>query len=349
MLHHLITQAEEYEQDKQDYGPGPVSEYAFTTSECLLQLPPNLDSVLLTGKMYESLPLTEHALRQVCGRLGPAAYDYGSTRSLPFEYMRACPPHLRATNLNHWIPKVPEGREWFVRRYEDNIRAVLTNRYSVVDTLETLKWVQQIIDERGNGGIDVARAYLTPDTLGLDVFMGNIDPGGIGGPYRTGVRVGTGEIGNRRISVAPYVQRTACTNSIVWQGQGYWAHPHTGRTRVLRQQFLVAMVGAFEGTEPLLEKLLEAENKDLPNFDKILDDMCERQSWGQEVRDNVIRGSEQQNTVWGFVNGLTYASQHLGDEEERDATDMLAGEFLRAMTNEPAYSLISRGDVRVGR
>jgi hypothetical protein len=231
---------------------------------------------------------------------------------------------------------LPENREWFVRTYDGAVRAVLTNRYSVVDCTEVLRWVQQIMDDRSDGGDPTyIRPWVNAHQLCLKVILKDVTlpgPGPAGGqPWGVGVYVATGEVGNRAIEVCPLVQNNACANSIWMRHDGHWRHTHTGNAQLLRQAFLVHLLEAFQGTERLLQRLLAAETARLPSFDEILDDMCERHAWSRSTRDNIVRGTDRQNTVYGLTQGISYAAQQV-DPAAGDEMEAVAGEWLHHMT-----------------
>lgn len=334
MISQLIERSEGHDLLKQDYGPSSVRDWAFTTSK---------DRLALRDRSRRlRLPLTDHALSQVCGRLGAAVWP-GGQRSLPLDYVKACPAFMQMSQLEYWRNRLPEEREWFVRTYQGEVRAVLTDRYSVVDCTQVLKWLEQIILEEGLTAT-YFKPYLTPDLLHLRVIFGNVKPGGGGQMANThwgiGVYVSTGEIGNRRVEVAPMVQNNSCTNSIWMRHAGHWASTHTGDSYVLRGAFLVHLLEALEASGKLMERLLLAERQSLPKFKDVLDEMCKQYGWSQAIRDDVIRGAgTEQPTVYTMTMGLTYAAQKLHPEAQ-DEVEGIAGEFLHHMTKQLVHNAV---------
>jgi len=322
MLSHLLDRSRAFDAEKSDHSAAPVGTYHFNDA-CELVLPKSMDDVL-AGVDSQVLPMTEWAILQVCDRLGAVCWP-GSQRRLPAEYLMQCPPELRATNLNKWVDKAPPERKWFVRAYQGSCRAVLTDRFSVIDVTQALEWSQEILEDKGAADIRLWNPVVTPDKLNISILFK--DMGTPSGAFGIGVRVGTGEIGNSRIYTLPYVQRNSCTNSIVWRHEGAWEHIHTGNTQLLRQEFFIHLVRSFQASEGLLKRFLDAEQESIPKFDELLDGMSERNNWSQGFRDDLIRGTEGQFTVAALVNGLTYAAQGLG-QDEREKVEVLAGDVL---------------------
>lgn len=327
-LSHLIERSQGYDAEKVDYSAASVTAYYFNDA-CELVTPTSLDHVLSkqgfsTLPVVSELPMTEWALIQTCERLGAVCWP-GSQRRLPSEYLMQCEPDLRAINLNRWVEKAPNNRKWFVRAYQGSCRAVLTDRFSVIDVTQALEWAQEILIDKGAADATLWNPVVTPDKLTLSVLFK--DMGTPSGAFGIGVRVGTGEIGNSRIYTMPYIQRNSCTNSIVWQHEGAWEHIHTGDSQLLKQEFFIHLIKSFQASELLLKRFLDAEQESIPEFDELLSGMSERNNWSEGFKMNVVRGTEGEFTVAALVNGLTYAAQGLG-QDEREKTEILAGDVL---------------------
>jgi len=320
MLNQLIEQSREYDSKKTDYGPFPVYKLRFNDTADLV-----VPAEMLFGNEVELQP-TEWALGQICNRLGPAAFP-GRKKALPAPYLSVCPPGMRAEQLNHWIGKLPPGREWFVRAYGNNCRAILTNEYSVVDVTETLEWTRDALDNHGRP-VTIHRPVVTPDVLHLKVMERVIDVSGDGqGNYATGAYISTGEIGNRRIEVRPLVQRISCTNSIMAKGDAYFSHRHTGRRSMLRRLFIDAIFDVFEGALDVLERLLDAESVQLDDFAERVDTLVKNKGWTTVTRDSILLNAEGE-TMFDFIQAVSATANGIKDADERVAMQTVAGELL---------------------
>ena len=101
---------------------------------------PNLENN--TGAFSHNL--TDHALNQLCGRL-----EIGT------QYINKCLPEsqkLVAHNLNFWINK-RKNRELMIRTYDaddkSHVRAVLSNRYKIIDAHHILNPVLNKVMDLG--------------------------------------------------------------------------------------------------------------------------------------------------------------------------------------------------------
>ena len=85
----------------------------------------SLDQMRIDGKGVEVLPPAQKLL---CNRL-----------RTPYSYLSRCPADLQAHNLNHWIEQERKTRDTFFCRFDgDNLRAVFTDRYQIMDNMGVL-------------------------------------------------------------------------------------------------------------------------------------------------------------------------------------------------------------------
>ena len=205
----IVKKLKEFDELKSD-GTYPTGELRFDSETCQIVAPADLFAAKVGYDM------TDWALGQACGRLG----------NIPVAYMKRCPPDLRATNLNHWLGKMPEDRELFLRFYGPECRAILSKQYLPVANSDVAEGLLDIMGD----GYDIVRPYFDPHTIHLK-FRTMSDPNDDNFGY--GVYVGNGEIGNRALTVAGFIQRNSCANSIIITGEN-WRLVHRGH-RTLKE------------------------------------------------------------------------------------------------------------------
>jgi hypothetical protein len=329
VLERLIEESRGYDEHKRSFGPGVARhQYSFDPNTADLVVGPTLGD-----PDGASLTPTDWAFSQICKKLGSFAFGDGSNKSLPADYLMACPRPMRAEQLNHWLEY--NDRMWLARAYRDQCRAVLSGRYAQVDVTETLEWIRNAIDSKG--GQEPARLYnpaVTPDVLHLRVLYGgdiNIGPGrNHEGGYGTGTYITTGEIGNRRIGVYSLIKRNRCDNSIIIaHGAFSWDHNHVGSRIILKQSFIGAIWNAIEGSAEALERLVAAETEEIPDFTQTVESMAKARGWTVEVKDNILMGvPDAQETLFGLVNGVSAAAKKMEDPDQRAEMEVLAGSLL---------------------
>ena len=304
-MNNLIEMSQKYDEHKTDFLVG-ANQIQYDQDTCEMYVPAGL----LNG--VTPLTPTDWALQQLCTKLGPP----------PLKYMLQCPGHLRATNLLHWTRKQPDEKKWLVRASGNAARAVLSDRYSPISNTKMLEVTQEVLG-------DISHTLITPhldaDTLHLKVRMAATN----GDDYGVGVYIGNGEIGNRKVRVLPFIQRNACTNSIIYPEGGFvQAHIHV-TIAFIWGAVKEKMGQAFGVAAEMVERMVRAEMEKIPDLGDVIRGIVKQTGLSQEVQDNIFIGIEGKKTRAGLVNGLSYAASHgnLGIEAQINLETM-AGAIL---------------------
>ena len=260
----------------------------------------------------DGVPLTNHALRQICKRL-----------KTPYKYLARCPANLRAGNLNHWQQQLPDG-DWLIRMGESKARAVLSQHYTVVDNSTILSLLDDLLERVQ---VKLIRPYLDRDSLHLRIATND----SAGGHYQIGCYISNDEVGNGAIIVAPFIQRNICTNSIIYI-EGGVRRPHYRLDTAFVRALLKHEVGrALQLSAEMLEAVIIAETERLPDIAGIITELAERKGLTKATQDHILIGTEAETTRMGLVNGLSYAA-HATPElpiGARVMLEILAGRVLQ--------------------
>jgi hypothetical protein len=77
--------------------------------------------------------------------------------------------------------------------------------------------------------------------------------------------------------------------------------------------------------------MVQAQYEQLPALDRIIDGLAEKFEWSQELTFAVVHGTENQRTVAGLVNGITYAAHAVNlPAQQAVSLEMLGGKLLMA-------------------
>ena len=157
----------------------------------------------------EALQMTDHSLNQLCGRL-----EIGT------HYINKCLPvsqSLIAHNLNFWISN-NKDRDLMLRTYENfdkskNVRAVLSNRYKMIDAHHVLNpALNKIMDL----GAEFKYSHYDGDRLNVTATLpkleGEVQKDDI---VQGGITITNSEIGNGGLLIQPFIYRLVCTNGMV--------------------------------------------------------------------------------------------------------------------------------------
>jgi hypothetical protein len=299
-IQQMLEKSREYDMAKADYEVG-TNEILFTDVGLAFNEP-------LFGSHTE-LAMTDWALGQVCNKLGPP----------PLNYMRLCPDELRSENLNYWRERVE--KTWLIRAYENDARAVLSDRYSVLQNTEVLETLDKIVGETVHEPI---QPEITPDSMHLKLKTNQTDTG----DYGQGVYVGNGETGNYKLRIHPFVQRTSCTNSIVWKGGGIelrHININTGDLVFAMKRWLGE---TLLRNKEVMERIVEAETETIPDFAEYVQKFCDNNGITEIGYGIVMAGSEGEETKMALVNGVTHYAKNVEDYDEEIRLETLGGSLL---------------------
>lgn len=309
-LNEMLSHSRQYDEDKADF-LAPLGDIEFTPA-----------GISVTERLFGGnvqLGLTDWALQQVCDKLGPP----------PLEYIKRCPGELRATNLNHWLRSKGNNGGWLVRAYKDNARAVLSKDYSVLQNTEVLETLGTVL---GEAIYQVVQPIITPDETHLKLrITENTD-----GSYGQGVYVGNGETGNRMLRILPFVQRTSCTNSIIWKEGGielrHWKLGRGDLVFTLKRH----MTEALGRTQEIMERILLAETEQLPDFALYVNKFCEKNHLSEVGYGVIMSGTEGQTSRMALANGLSYYAHTQDNLDLQLRLEAMSADVLFGRAKEPA-------------
>lgn len=317
----IVKHLKGFDEEKSD-GLFTTEMLGFNPDTCDIATPATLFAI------QEEHALTDYALSRLCARLGPP----------PTKYMKECPPHLRATNLNHWMRKQPADKGWFLRFDGSVCRAVLSDQYTVFDNSTLAEGLLEIMGD----GYSIIRPYYDHDSLHLK-FVTMSDPGD--GNYAYGVYVGNGEIGNRALTVGGFVQRHSCTNSIILTDKNWRQEHRYGTTHEFLLQAKIWMMRAAQFSIDAREQFAKKAMDEIGDFADVVSALCKRKGLTNEVRDNVLIGSEGAGNLFGLVNGLSWAAHQQDDQELGIELETLAGDVMLGRVSTRRERVLSILDV----
>lgn len=333
MIDGMIAKAREYQAHKVDFHVNS-KDVSFDLADT---------KMIVVGTFPSKLDLTDYARNQLYAKMEPTIFNIPADpdeqrrgRKSWKEYMdahRTAEPVMYSMCMSRWMEMMDS--KLFIRAYDDKCRAVLSNRFAAVDTLECLEWTKQALSSNEARAYKFHNCLVTPDFLRMSITMSDVtinDGGhnrGGGGTYGVGCDIGTGEIGNARIWCNPYVQRTSCTNSIAYPKSDYsFSHRHVGIRENLSRTFVVSVFNALRGCEEILRRLTASLEEPLPNIDELIAGMCKENGWSQETGYAIAVGTEGESNLWGLVQGVSYAANSVTDPERQLEMHNFAGALL---------------------
>lgn len=315
-------------------------------------------SLELPAETFGALPpvaLTDHAKRQLYLKLGPGHY-HRPNKALDYEYLENHTPRIRSILLNgHVKADSIAERSYMVRCYQNTGRAVLHSKFPTIANTMILDTVLDMLTDNMPPDTELVRPYLDPDRAILKIIWKNTQRDDRrGGYYALGTCIGNDEIGSGRYLNWPMIQSTGCKNSLMLRplhnkrGQGAFdgydasydeENDETGdfvglslvhKGDKARMLLLIkdGLAQSLNASADLLNKMIEAETRRLPDLNDILADLGKKYHWAEDTATNVAKGTHGEETLSGLVNGITYAAQYQESIVDQVQMEALGGAIL---------------------
>jgi hypothetical protein len=275
--------------------------------------------------VVDSVPLrpTQWSMAQLYSKIGYKDYKH---HAFPAPFMDAQPGFLWASIMKYWVSGC-EDRNWLIRSFgKDQLRAVLSNQYAIVDNTWCLQTAQEALD-----GIqfEITNHVLMQDACRLSIAVKTVEATEPNrkNMYKIGFDTGTGEIGNRRLYVRPFVQRTSCVNSILFDE--VFIVSHRGNEQYLKSRYIEAVCQAIASSDSCLDRMLKSVNYPIRDIHKTIEKMSKEHHWSSTVTNDVLVGMEGSVTLFGLVNGISYAAGLVDNVDEQYEMQCISGGLLR--------------------
>jgi hypothetical protein len=299
-------------------------------------------------------------------RIGASEYDVTSLArrqlaeklKIPFPYferMREGQPGLLDHNVNTWLQT--EGNRWMIRTLDDEVRAVLSDRYRRLDNFDLAEHVLPILHRME--GARFESVELTETKMYLKVITPRVTfevaPGDI---VQAGIVISNSEVGCGTLSVQPLIFRLVCSNGLIASDHAL-RKTHVGRSlasedesiTVFKDDTLAADDRAFflkvrdvveaavsEATfRQVAMKLQKTRGLRLSGDPvKTVEVLANRYSLNDTERAGVLRHLivEGDLSGYGLVNAVTHYSQDVEDYDRATEFEALGGKLIELASNE---------------
>ena len=269
----------------------------------------------------------------------------GQTLKIPTKYydkMRHENPELLAQNVNSWFNAEPQVK--MVRTLDNNVRALLSNRYRRIDNFEIANVVLPIIKEMPDANIESCE--ITEERMYLKVvnkrLTAEVVPGDI---VQSGIMITNSEVGLGSMTIQPLVYRLVCKNGMV-VNDARMRRYHAGRsndanedysifsdeTRMIDDMALIAKIRdtvravidqtKFDKVVDLMRNAKNLKIDSTANIPAIVElgaeDFGYSKKEGEGILDYLIRGGDL--SLYGYANATTRYAQ---DVESYDRSTVL--------------------------
>lgn len=336
-LNELAAELTRQEQTKRDF--------IATTSAMKVDFTDDATKTLeVGGAVDDQFELTDHAHRQLAGRLGIPWKFYGR--------MLDDHPDCLERDVNALFEREPENR--MVRTLDGRARAFLSSRYRRLDNYQLAEHVLPVLNEQE---IDVARSSfaITESRMFMKLVFPRVE-GEVrkGDVVQSGVIISNSEVGAGVLRITPLVFRLVCLNGLVApQSVDQFKRTHLGkelevdglagplyRTATLEAadkalwmevEDLTRATASPELFAGLLSRMQEAADASIDGSPveavRVLSDRLGITELEQEgILSHLVRGGDM--TQWGLLNAVTRHAQDVESYERSTELEEIGGKVL---------------------
>lgn len=276
----------------------------------------------------ERYPMSRYALSQLGSKIG-----------VPATYLQKCLDtgrlDLASDNVNSWLEDY--GKDLFIREYNGHIRGILSSKYSVCDTPDILKVLQDTVDLNT---YKVKGSFLNEERLHLRLVGKEMLPID-GEDLFPGLFIDSSDVGRNVLTVQFGIYKLVCTNGLVIsRGSGtLFQQKHVG---IKSEDFYEGLVASLKNVDMLCEHSLElvenARSKSMglskfsqEDFEAFVAQIKGSTRLSNESAEKVIDLMQNKygDSKWGYINSLTEVAQDY-TLERRLEIEKIAGNLLAA-------------------
>lgn len=276
--------------------------------------------------------MNEHALSQLSSRLG-----------IPVRYAKKCmetDPKLFADHANFWI-ETPEweDKSFFIRNRGDMTRAILSDRYSVLDNNFVVDTLESVL---GAGGVvDVKNMSLDPQYFNLRLVFPDLTTnlGTVQSKdnIMVGVHVTNSEVGSSSLRIDSCLFRLVCSNGLIARvgGDSLMAQRHVHLTnREMENRVAKAITEAIKVGDTTVDNFARLQEVRVDDPLEEIKRLAKSEKYSDAFVDDLTNSYSTEKAITGnesayeVVNAFTRSAQNMPSFERRLEVETFAGKIM---------------------
>lgn len=281
-----------------------------------------------------SHPLTRPAHQQLAERLDiPWKY---------YERMLQESTTLLADNVNTWLAGNGK-RKFFIRGMGNDIRAILSDRYRVIDHLDVLMCALNELQ----GKAEVENSHLSETNLFLKFKCSDLKAHirGVDDEIIGGILLANSETGHGAVSAKPRIFRVLCLNGMVMESLATrQIHLGSGGASLDDDKVFLdiraSIRGIFEQFGTVVNQLKNTTDVMVKDPTLTINNVIREYGLSDKQKENILVsfGVEKDKTQYGIANAVTRAAQDEEKFENELELERLGGKLVE-MKPEAFYAL----------
>lgn len=284
------------------------------------------------------------------GKLGLTHYGHrhvGQIAGIPANYYdkmnTAQSVRLLAHNLNFWLSKMSDRK--LVRALDGNVRAVLSDKYRIIDNWDIVNFILPILMREG---LTIESCEITETRLYIKAIQWKLTTDiKVGEPVSLGVIVTNSEIGFGAFTVKPFLYFAVCRNGAVVdklsrrkyhvgkvndESFNYSQHVRETENKLFWQKSkeLIEHTLTMTTLDKAVSLIKGSIDKPLEEPIKSVETIVNRYSFtsneSELIMNHLMKGGDM--TVWGLGNAVTRTAQDLESYDRATEFETIGFEIL---------------------
>lgn len=240
-------------------------------------------------------------------------------------------PELLVENVNTWLKKTE--KDFFIRGLGDSVRALLSERYRVIDHLDVLYC---FLNELQAHEAEVADCFLSETEMNVKVksnklrdFVRHKDDLIIGGLLLT-----NSETGHKALRIEPRTFRVKCANGMVIE-EFVTRQIHLGNGNDMSDEMIYLSIRRsirelFGRFGEIIQTLRETTETKVNNPQRVINNVVEHYRLSDNQRDNILMafGAEPEYDKYGIANAVTRTAQMEENWEKSLELERIGGKLV---------------------
>jgi hypothetical protein len=240
-------------------------------------------------------------------------------------------PELLTSNVNTWIKKAE--KDFFIRGLDVYVRALLSDRYKVMDHLDILYCS---LNELQAHDAEVQDCYLSETEVNIKVkskklrdFVRHKDDLLIGGFLLT-----NSETGHKALRLEPRLFRVQCSNGMVIEEfktrQVHLGNGDDGFDEMVYLSIRKSISELFGRFGDIIQTLRETTEIKINNPQRVINNVVEHYRLSETQKENILMafGAESEYDKYGIANAVTRAAQMEESWEGSIELEKLGGRLI---------------------
>jgi len=262
------------------------------------------------------LALREHALQQLCTRIG-----------VPYAFFKKCPSALQEFNVLWFMQHLNSEKDVMLRIVKENeVRAIVSDRYAPFDDIELFRMLADFMEGTEEVVFQSFEEKSTHVRITWPAKAEEIQPGDV---VEQGIHIANSEVGMRSVTILGVVYRLKCKNGLIAR-ENRGGFRHIGDPERIKGAVRQVIEDVKNDSGKLLERFKKSLQKKIEQPVEALNQLAERNNLTKEEYKALLESfmAEPSKNLFGVVNAVSNSAQKMPDMDRRVEMEFMASNLL---------------------